>query len=84
MKAVEQDLRSGRYQSAMRRRDVMLDGLGNVKRYIDGEFQVRKDWTANLPQDIQKEILGSMEDASPAGWEALNRKYFESLSTDNP
>jgi hypothetical protein len=34
----------------------------NVKQYLDGEFQVRQDATANLPTDIQKEILGSMHD----------------------
>lgn len=80
MKAVEADLRSGRYQSALRRRQVMLDGLGNIKTYLDGEFEVRRDQTSNLPEDIQKELLGSMLDASPAGWEELNRKYFERLS----
>ena len=80
MKAVEADLRSGRYQSALRRREVMLDGLGNIKTYLDGEFEVRRDQTSNLPEDIQKELLGSMLDASPAGWEELNRKYFERLS----
>jgi hypothetical protein len=80
MKAVEADLRGGRYQSAMRRREVMLDGLGNIKTYLDGEFEVRRDQTSNLPEDIQKELLGSMLDASPAGWEELNRKYFERLS----
>ncbi|MEO8496352.1 MAG: hypothetical protein ABI614_14890, partial [Planctomycetota bacterium] len=80
MKAVEDDLRSGRYQSALRRREVMLDGLGNIKTYLDGEFEVRRDQTNNLPEDIQKELLGSMLDASPAGWEELNRKYFERLS----
>ena len=54
--------------------------LGNVKQYLEGEFQVRKDATANLPADIQKEILGGMQDPSPAGWEELNRQYFERLS----
>jgi len=59
---------------------VLVEGLGNVKQYLRGEFEVRKDTTANLPADIQKEILGSMQDPSPAGWEELNREYFERLS----
>ncbi len=83
MAAVEQDLKSGRYQSAMRRRQVLLDGLGNVKTYAEGEFEVRKDETSNLPGDIQKELLGSMSEASPAGWEELNRKYFQRLSASD-
>jgi hypothetical protein len=80
MSQVERDLQAGRYQNAVRERKVLLDGLGNVKQYLDGEFQVRQDATSNLPKEIQKEILGSMQDPSPAGWEDLNRRYFERLS----
>lgn len=81
MAQIEQDLKAGRYQSALRQRQVMLEGLGSVKQYLEGEFEVRKDATSNLPTDIQKEILGSMQDPSPPGWEELNRRYFERLST---
>ena len=80
MSQIELDLRSGRYQNALRQRQVLAEGLGNVKQYLSGEFQVRKDETVNLPSDIQKELLGSMQDPSPAGWEELNRQYFERLS----
>jgi len=81
MNAVEGDLKAGRYQSALRRRDVLLEGLGQVKSYLKGEFQVRQDQTANLPTDIQKEILGSMQEQSPRGWAELNRQYFERLTS---
>jgi hypothetical protein len=81
MGTVESDLKAGRYQSALRRRDVLLDGLGQVKSYLKGEFQVRQDQTANLPTDIQKEILGSMQEPSPRGWAELNRHYFERLTS---
>jgi hypothetical protein len=80
MTQVELDLKSGRYQNALRQRHVLVDGLGNVKQYLEGEFEVRKDSTANLPTDVQKEILGGMQDPSPSGWEELNRQYFERLS----
>jgi hypothetical protein len=82
MRAVEQDLRSGRYDSALRRREVVLSGLTNIKTYLEGEFQIRRDLTTNLPEDIQKEMLNSMDDPSPRGWEELNRKYFERLATE--
>ena len=45
---------------------------------------IRQDQTANLPTEIQKEILGSMKEASPEGWDELNRRYFERLSTAKP
>jgi hypothetical protein len=84
MAAVENDLKAGRYRSALRRRDVLLEGLGQVKTYLKGEFTVRRDATANLPADIQKEILGSMQEPSPPGWEELNRQYFQRLTTAPP
>ena len=83
MSQVERDLKAGRYQNALRQRRVWLEGLGNVKQYLNGEFQVRQDSTSNLPTDIQKKILGSMQDPSPAGWEEMNREYFQRLS-DGP
>jgi hypothetical protein len=80
MRAVEGDLRSGRYRNALRRREILLDGLRQVKTYLDGEFQMQQDRTVNLPGDVQKKILGSLQEASPSGWEELNRAYFERLS----
>jgi hypothetical protein len=80
MSQIERDLKAGRYQSALRQRQTLASGLGNVKQYLEGEFEVRQDKTANLPTNIQKEILGSMQDPSPPGWEELNRRYFERLS----
>jgi hypothetical protein len=80
MGQVERDLKAGRYQNALRQRQALASGLGNVKQYVEGKFEVRQDTTANLPAQIQKEILGSMQDPSPAGWEEMNRQYFERLS----
>jgi len=77
MAQVERDLRAGRYQNALRQRRVLAEGLRNLKQYVEGEFAVRQDTTVNLPADIQKELLGSMADPSPPGWEELNRRYFE-------
>ena len=59
----------------------MAEGLGNVKQFLKGEFQVRQDDTMNLPADIQKDLMGSMRDPSPPGWEELNRQYFQRLAT---
>jgi len=80
MSQVERDLKAGRYQSALRQRKVLAEGLGNVKQYLEGEFEIRRDDTANLPADIQKEILGSMQESSPVGWEEMNRQYFQRLT----
>jgi len=84
MAAVEDDLRAGRYRNALRRREVLLEGLDQARMAVRGEFVIRQDQTANLPTEIQKEILGSMKEASPEGWDELNRRYFERLSTARP
>jgi hypothetical protein len=81
MKTVETDLNAGNYQNALRRKKVLLGELGEVRKYLKGEFAVRKDFTSNIPTDIQKEILGSMQEPSPQGWEELNRWYFERLGS---
>jgi len=82
MTAVERDLRSGRYQNALRRREVLLENLEHVKSYVEGESEVRRDQSSSLPSEIQKEILSSMQEVSPEGWEELNRRYFQGLATE--
>ncbi len=84
MASVEGDLKAGRYRDALRRRDVLLDRLGEARTSLSGEALVRRDQTPNLPTDIQKEILGSMREPSPRGWEELNRHYFERLTSSSP
>jgi hypothetical protein len=81
MRQVEDDLKAGNYQNALRQRQVLADRAGNIRQFLEGEFQVRKDATSNLPGEIQKEILGGMQEASPSGWEELNRQYFERLAS---
>lgn len=82
MAQVERDLRAGRYENALRQRRVLAEGLRNIKQYVAGEFAIRQDSTVNLPAEIQKELLGSMADPSPPGWEELNRRYFERLAAE--
>ena len=80
MEQVERDLRAGRYQNALQQRDVLAGGLGSLKRYIRGEFKVRRDRSGNLPGEIQKEIRSGAADPSPEGWDELNQRYFKRLA----
>jgi hypothetical protein len=81
MSQMERDFKAGRYTNLLREKKQLTEKSNNVKQYLQGEFEVRKDATPNLPTEIQKEILGSMQEASPAGWEEINREYFERLSS---
>ena len=80
MKHVEEQLRSGYFRSALRRRDVVLGSLGDLRNQTTEEASVRTDATASVPQEIRKQILGSMNEASPAGWEQLNKSYFQKIA----
>ncbi len=55
--------------------------MKQLRSALHGEAAIRSDLTPNLPADVQKEILGNMQEVSPAGWEALNRQYFERLGS---
>lgn len=80
MKQVEQDFRGGRYRNIRRVRNVLLDGLDDVKRYVGGDFHIKEDTTSNLPANIQEELATGMEEVSPVGWEGVNRAYFKKLA----
>ena len=43
--------------------DMLLEGFRNVKQYLEGEAEVRQDASSNLPTDVQKKILGAMQEA---------------------
>jgi hypothetical protein len=79
MKEIERDLLAGRYQNALRKREVVLQGLKSQKEYVGGEFEVKQDTTLNIPKDIQKEILGSVQEPAPVGWEEIVRGYYRQL-----
>lgn len=79
MAEVERDLLAGRYQNALRKREVVLESLQSQKQYVGGEFEVKQDASVNLPTDVQKEILGSVQDPTPPGWEDLVRGYYRRL-----
>ncbi|MFO0910123.1 MAG: hypothetical protein U0794_17565 [Isosphaeraceae bacterium] len=84
MAAVESDLKAGSYHNALRRRLILVQGLDRVRATARGEYLVRKDQTLNLPAEIQKLILGSMQEPGPAGWDELNRRYFDRLAAPDP
>lgn len=81
MKEIERDLQTGRYQQALRKREIVLQGLKSQKEYVGGEFEVKQDTTANIPKDVQKEILGSVQEPTPPGWEDIVRGYYRQLMT---
>jgi hypothetical protein len=80
MRRVERDLLAGRYHSAMRRRDVVLENLKGTKMLVTGEMRVRRDTSAALPTEVQKDVLDALEKPMPRGYEEYLKRYYTRLS----
>jgi len=80
MKTVEQHLRSGHFRSALRRREIVLEKAGDLRNQATDETSIRSDESASIPKEIRKQILNGSEQPSPAGWEELNRSYFQKIA----
>jgi hypothetical protein len=80
MKRVQRDLLVGRYQNALRQKNVVLDDLKGTGMLLKGEVRVRKDSSAALPNEVQKGVLDALEKPMPRGYEDYLKKYYERLS----
>ncbi len=80
MRRVQRDLLAGRYQNALRRREIVLDNLRTSKMLLGGEIRVRQDTSAALPSDVQDEVLDALEKPMPRGYEEFLKRYYERLS----
>jgi len=80
MRRVERDLLAGRYHNAMRRRDVVLENLKGTKMLLTGEMRVRRDSSAALPTEVQKDVLDALEKPMPRGYEEYLKRYYTRLS----
>ena len=80
MRRVERDLLAGRYHSAARRRDVVLENLKGTKMLLTGEMRVRRDTSAALPTEVQKDVLDALEKPMPRGYEEYLKRYYTRLS----
>ncbi len=80
MRRVQRDLLAGRYHSALRRRDVVLENLKGTKMLLTGEIRVRRDPSAALPAEVQKDVLDALEKPMPPGYEDYLKRYYTRLS----
>ena len=80
LKSIEDDLTAGRYRDVLHKRDVVLKGIEDTRRFIGDQLKVNRDWSSKLPTKVQDEILDSMGGKAPRGYEDLLKSYYESLS----
>ncbi|MCX5676916.1 MAG: hypothetical protein NTX87_18150, partial [Planctomycetota bacterium] len=80
MRRVQRDLLAGRYQNALRQKNVILEDLKGTRMLLSGEVRIRRDASAALPNEIQKDVLDALEKPMPRGYEEYLKRYYERLS----
>jgi hypothetical protein len=80
MRKVQRDILAGRYQNALRQKDVVLESLKGTKMLLSGEVRIRKDSSAALPNEVRKDVLDALEKPMPRGYEDYLKRYYERLS----
>ena len=80
LKAIEEDLTEGRYRSVLHKKDIVLKGLEQTRQFVSDQLRVNRDWSSKLPSGVQEEIMDSMGNKAPRGYEDLLKSYYETLS----
>jgi hypothetical protein len=80
MRKTQRDILAGRYQSALRQKEVVVDNLKDTQMLLGGEVRVRRDSSAAVPTEVQKDVLDALEKPMPRGYEEYLKRYYERLS----
>ena len=80
MRKIQRDILAGRYASALRQKDVVIDSLKGTKMLLGGEVRIRHDTSAAIPTEVQKDVLDALEKPMPRGYEEYLKRYYERLS----
>jgi DNA-binding ferritin-like protein len=82
MREVETDLNSGRYQNAMRKRDVLLDDMDTSRMLLSGQINVQQDTTPTTSLKLQKDLNDAMKGELPAAWSDPLKEYYKKLASE--
>jgi hypothetical protein len=82
MRQVQSDLEAGRYQNAMRRRDITLDALDTSHMLLGGEIHVQQDTTPTGNAKLQTDISDAMKGQLPAAWADALKEYYKKLGQE--
>ena len=82
MRRVESDLNANRYDTAMRRRDVLLDSIDTSHLLLSGEISVQHDTTPAVMRKDQQDLNNAMKGDLPAAWSDALRVYYRKLGAE--
>ncbi len=78
LRAMEVDLKDGRYTNIARRRDVLLGGLSRSREFVEGTARVELDRSRG-PEGFDEEVGSGADEIDPAGYEDLLRAYRDAI-----
>lgn len=79
MRRVESDLKSNRYNNALRRRDVLIDSMDTSQLLLGGQVHVQSDTTPTVSQKTRQDINDAMKGDLPPAWSDALKQYYEKL-----
>lgn len=82
MRRTESDLKSNRYQMAMRRKDVLLDAMDTSHLLMSGQIHVKQDSSPTMSSKLEEEINDAMKGDLPAAWSDALKEYYKKLSQE--
>ncbi len=82
MRDVETDLNAGRYQNAMRKRDVLLDDIDTSRMLVSGQINVQQDTTPTTSLKLQRDLNDAMKGELPAAWSDPLKEYYKKLASE--
>jgi hypothetical protein len=82
MRRVESDLNTNRYQTALRRRDVLLDDLDTSHLLTSSQIHVQQDTTPTTSLKREQELNDAMKGELPPAWSDALKEYYKKLATE--
>jgi hypothetical protein len=82
MRDVETDLNSGRYQNAMRKRDVLLDDIDTSRMLVSGTVNMQQDSTPSTSLKMQRDLNDAMKGELPPAWTDPLKEYYKKLASE--
>jgi hypothetical protein len=82
MRRVESDLNANRYQTALRRRDVLLDDLDTSHLMVSGRIHVEQDTTPTTSLKTKQDLNDAMKGELPPAWSEALREYYKKLAAE--
>lgn len=82
MKALENDMKDGRYDNIARRQNVILNNLSKIKEFVAGEVRVGNEGATVAPRKLVDNVLDAMDGSGvPPGYEEVLEGYYNRVLT---